>query len=152
MADVVFYQKQEFFNSNPMCRWARLIIREDDYSESAEDDEHITFDFEDEQCIGTKKIPVGITCEYYMEIKLEYENHRKKIINLLEDEALNPQVILYTTADIFKEAFYCDYTKTMKLNSKANSDRELIYWGFCGSNDCALLIAFEDLSIYKESD
>lgn len=132
MADVVFYQKQEFFNSNPVCRWARLIINEDDYSTYAEEDDYFSFDFESGQCIGSKKIPVGITVEDYVGMKSEYENYQEKILNLLKEENLNPQVILYITADRFKEAFYCDYTKSMNLNCKANEDRELMYWGFCG--------------------
>lgn len=86
MADVVFYQKQEFFNSNPVCRWARLIINEDDYSTYAEEDDYFSFDFESGQCIGSKKIPVGITVEDYIGMKSEYENYQEKILNLLNEE------------------------------------------------------------------
>lgn len=38
----------------------------------------------------------------------------------------------------------------MKWNCKVNDEKEVMYWSLCGENDCAALMAFEDLSIYKE--
>lgn len=153
MADVVFCQQQKFFNSDPYIRWARLIIYEDEYSDCLESASPFLFIFDlPKRCIGTQQIPVGISETIdFSETREEYEEHKEKIIKeLLESENLKPQVLLYTTADRIKEAFYCDWDDSMKLNCKINSDKEIMYWGFCGENDNSLLVAFEDLSIYKE--
>lgn len=154
MADVVFCQKQNFFDSDPFLRWARLIVYEDEYADCLDSASPFLFMFDLGQnlCIGNPKIPVGISeTEDYSETRDEYEEHKEKIIKeLLEVEKLNPQVLLYTTANRIKEAFYADWTKSMKLNCKVNEEKEIMYWGLCGKNDCALLVAFEDLSYYSE--
>lgn len=153
MADVVFCQQQKFFNADPYFRWARLIVYEDEYSDCLESASPFLFMFNlEERCIGARKIPVGISETIdFSETNEEYEEHKEKIIKeLLEGENLNPQVLFYTTADRIKEAFYADCDESMKLNCKVNDDKEIMYWGFCGEKNCALLVAFEDLSVYKD--
>lgn len=153
MADVVFCQQQKFFDSAPFMRWARLIVYEEDYSDCLESGSPFLFVFNLEQrFIGTQKIPVGISeTEDFSDTKEEYENHKEKIVKeLLEGEKLKPQVLLYTTAERIKEAFYRDSTNSMKLNCRVNAEKEIMYWALCGEKDCALVIAFEDLSVYDE--
>lgn len=152
MANVVFCQQQNFFDSAPFARWARLIVYEDEYSDCLESASPFLFVFDvEKRCIGTQKIPVGISeTEDFSETRDEYEEHKEAIEKLLKNEKLKPQVLLYTTASRIKEAFYGDYTNSMKLNCKVNEEKELMYWSICGENDCTLLVAFEDLSAYKE--
>jgi len=147
MADVVFCQMQKFFNSDPFERWARLIVYEDEYSDCLESASPFLFQFNEKRCIGTQRIQVGISED---DTIAEYEEHQEEIVKLLEEENLKPQVLFYTTADRFKEAFYGDCTNSMKWNCKVNDEKEVMYWSYCGKNDCALLVAFEDLSIYRE--
>lgn len=153
MADVVFCQQQKFFDSTPFERWARLIVYEDDYADCLKSASPFLFMFNvEKRCIGTQKIPVGISeSEDFSNTRGEYEEHKEKIIKeLLEGEHLKPQVLLYTTANRIKEAYYSDYTNSMKLNCKVNEEKELMYWSLCGENDCAVLVAFENLSAYKD--
>ena len=153
MADVVFCQEQKFFDSDPFKRWARLIVYEDEYADCLESGSPFLFRFDVEnRCIGTQEIPVGIAeTEDFSETRKVYEGWKSEIVKVLsEDEKLKPQVLLFTTADRIKEAFYNDYTESMKLNCKVNKGKAIMYWALCGKNDCALLVAFEFLSIYKE--
>ena len=149
MADVVFCQRQKFFEGGIVERWARVVAYEDDYSDCLDSASPLLFMFQDGRLCN--QIPVGISeTEEYREVMLDYTEHNDEIIELLQKEKLKVQVILYTTSSLIKEAFYRDYTDSMELKVKVTKEKELCYFATCGEKDCALLVAFEDLSVYKE--
>lgn len=108
--------------------------------------------FNEERTIDFGKIWVGISETLgFHETREEFEKYREWIEKLLKEEELKPQVILYTTANRYREAFFNDYTKSMRWNSKANNEeRAVIYWSYCGEKDCALLLAVEDFVDCRE--
>ena len=108
--------------------------------------------FNEERTIGFGEIWVGISedCNF-SERKGEFEEYREWIEQLLKEEGLKPQVILFTSADLFREAYYNDFTRTMSWNSKGNDEeRAVIYWSKCGKDDCALLLAVENFVSCRE--
>ena len=156
MADVVFGQLQSSFSSEPYERWARVIIGQDDYADCYEAQTPLMFAFDEENWYCSyhefsKKYPVGISvCGVSAD---EFKAHKEKIEKVLfKEEGLCPEAFLYTDADTIKEAFYKDFTDTMKLHCKINEDKEIMYWAACGANDCAILVAFEDLSDYDSEE
>lgn len=154
MAEIIFCQKQKRFNSiTPFDRWARLIVYEDDYADCQDNVGPFQFLFI-EKLIGPKIIPVGISeAGDFQEVQKDYkihETHIKTLLENLEEEKLEVDVILYTTDSRIKEAYYADYTKKMQLNIEIIEKKEIMYWATCGENNCGLIVAFEDLSVYKE--
>ncbi len=150
MADVIFCQQQNFFKSEPFARWARLIIYEDDYSDCLLSESPFLFEITTIPLfIGEKNFPVGIS-EY--DETDNYDDHQGIIEKLLRDEIQNVDVILYTTSDRIKEAFYNDFENAMQLNSKVTVEKELLYWSYCGKDNKVLLVAFENLSGYRECE
>lgn len=152
MADVIFYQQQELFYAEPLQRWARLIVYEDEYSDYLESESPFLFHFTNiNHFFGERKIPVGISeCDEESTTKSEYDAHIAIIEEFLLHELQKVDVVLYTTSERIKEAFYNDFEEAMHLNIKITDDKEIMYWSYCGKNDCALLVAFENLSHYKE--
>lgn len=149
MADVVFCQRQKFFEGGIVERWARVVIYEDEHSDCLETASPLLFMFQNGRLCN--QIPVGISeTEEYSKVISDYMEHKDEIVELLQKEKLNPQVILYTTPSLIKEAFYRDYTESMELKVKVTKEKELCYFAACGEQNCALLVAFEDLSVYKE--
>lgn len=156
MADVRFWQGQELFDAEPYERWARLIVYEDEYADCMESGSPFLFEItwpdrfmEQEKIlvIGQEKIPVGISnCDE----ESTYDAHKETIEKLLGEEIQKVDVVLYTTSNRFKEAFYHDFQHTMQLNSKITDEKEIMYWSYCGKNDSVLLVAFEGLSSYRE--
>ncbi len=154
MAEIIFCQKQTRYESTkPFDRWARLIVYEDDVGDSFDSISPFQFLFKQSLIIGAKLMPVGIseTGENFMEAEKDYKLHENAIKALLEREELEMKidVILYTSVSRIKEAYYADYTTKMELKCEPDK-KEITYWATCGEDNCGLLIAFEDLSIYKE--
>ena len=148
MADVRFYQEQQLFDAEPLQRWARLIVYEDDYSNCLDSVSPFLFQFTNINLFfGERKIPVGIS-EY--DEASNYDTHKEIIDQLLLHELQKVDVVFYTTSERIKEAYYNDFEEAMHLNIKTTNDKEIMYWSYCGKNDCALLVAFENLSDYKE--
>lgn len=159
MADVRFCQQQELFKSEPFDRWARLIVYEDEYSDCIDSASPFSFQltcesyrrFSGNRFIGEKKIPVGISeWDEAGTMREHYDTHQEIIENLLKEDIQKVDVVLYTTSERFKEAFYNDFENTMNFNSKITDEKEILYWSYCGKNNRVLLVAFEDLSSYKE--
>lgn len=150
--DVVFCQTQKLFNGGIRERWARLIVYDGEYADCLESGSPFLFMFREEWTIDSGKILVGISeTRGFHETREEFEEYREWIEKLLKEEELKPQVILYTTAKRFREAFFNDYTESMRWNSKANNEeRAVIYWSYCGEKDCALLLAVEDFVDCRE--